>query len=134
MSLQKLKFLFGKRNKIAEAHLKKITSGKEVQDDDDAALNELYYSVCDCLVTLRQLNYASDIYSSDTLRQVITRMPRRLRNKWAEKSLSIRSRGTDPNLIHLEEWLQLRVMARKEDVQSGSVSYTHLTLPTICSV
>ena len=27
---------------------------------------------CDCFVTLRQLNYASDIYSSDTLRQVIT--------------------------------------------------------------
>ena len=115
MSLKKLKFLFGQRSKIAQAILMKITYGKDVQDDDDAGLNELYYSVSDCLVTLRQLNYASDIYSSDTLRQVVTRLPRRLRNKWSEKSLSIRSNGQDPNLIHLEEWLQMRVLARKEE-------------------
>ena len=67
----------------------KIMYGKDVEDNDDAGLNELYYSVSDCLVTLRQLNYASDIYSSDTLRQVVTCLPRRLRNKWSEKSISI---------------------------------------------
>ena len=78
----------------------------------------MYYSVSDCLVTLTQLNYASDVYSSDTLRQVVSRLPHRLQNIWAERSLSIRTRGTEPNLIDLESWLQVRVLALKERYHS----------------
>ena len=82
-------------------------------NDDVKGLSELYYSINDCLVTLRQLNYGSDLKSSDTLRQVIQRLPSKMHMKWAEYSLIIR-RKEEPNLEHLNEWLQARVLAMKE--------------------
>ena len=118
LSLKRLKFLFGQKNKIAQAFLMRVTQGKEIQDDDENALSELYYSISDCLVTLKQLNYASDMYSSDTLRQVVLRLPQRMRNKWGDAQLRIRSNGQDPSLVEFEAWLQTRVLARREICQS----------------
>ena len=117
LSLKRLKFLFGQKNKIAQAVLMKVTQGKEIQGDDDAGLSELYYSISDCLVTLKQLNHASDMYSSDTLRQVVLRLPQRMRNKWGEVQLRIRQNGQDPSLVDFESWLQMRVLARRENYQ-----------------
>ena len=105
--------MFGQRPLIAQAVLGKITKGKAVQNDDAKGLADLYYSINDCLVTLQQLNYSSDLQSSDTLRQVVQRLPSRMHMKWAEHSLIIR-RKEEPNLKHLNEWLQVRVLAMKE--------------------
>ena len=116
-SLKRLKFLFGQKDKIAQAVLMKVTQGKEIQDNDDEGLSELYYSISDCLVTLKQLNYASDMYSSDTLRQVVLRLPLRMQNKWADVKLRIRTSGQDPSLIDLEAWLQNRIFSRRENYQ-----------------
>ena len=69
LALKTLKRLFGQRAAIAHAVISQVTKGKVVQNDDAKGLSELYYSVNDCLVTLRQLNYNSDLYSSETLRQ-----------------------------------------------------------------
>ena len=113
-SLKRLKFLFGQKDKIAQAVLLKITQGKEIQDNDDEGLSELYYSISDCLVTLKQLDYASDMYSSGTLRQVVLRLPIRMQHKWADVKLRLRTSGQDPSLIDLESWLQNRVLARRE--------------------
>ena len=119
-ALQRLKFLFGQRGKIAQATISKVTQGKDVPDFNEEALSELYFCVSDCLVTLTQLNYFSDVYSSETLRQVVSRLPRRMQCKWAEYSFGLRSRGQDSNLVHFESWLQTRVMALKEHVQEQS--------------
>ena len=112
-SLKKLKYLFGQRPDVAKATLERVTKGKAIQNDDLKGLMELYYSITDCLTTLKQLNYESDLCSSDTLRQVLQRLPRSLQMKWGEHSMRIR-RHVEPSLIHLEEWLQARVLARKE--------------------
>ena len=114
LSLKRLKFLFGQRNRIAQAYISSVTRGKQVLDDDGEALGEFYYSVSDCLVALSQLNYASDLYSSDTLRQAVRRLPSRLHMKWAEHGLRIRQRGTEPNLLDFEAWLQCRVLAYRD--------------------
>ena len=90
-----------------------------MQNDDARGLSELYYNVNDCLVTLTQLNYQSDMYSLETLRQVGHRLPFNLTTKWAEYCLTVRTRGEDPNLHHLCSWLQKRVMAWKEAFLSG---------------
>ena len=113
-SLQRLKFLFGQRGKIAQATILSITQGKAVPDHNAGALSDLYYSISNFLVTLTQLNYASDVYSCQALRQVVLRLPRRLQDKWAENSYSIRLRDEELSLVHLERWLQTRVMALME--------------------
>ena len=114
LSLKRLKFMFGQKSKIAQAVLEKITRGKVIARDDTNGTLEFYYTLSDCLVTLRQLNYASDLYSSDTLRLAVQRLPKNLQMKWAENSLKIRDRWEEPNLIHLEAWLERRVLVQKD--------------------
>ena len=114
LSLKRLKYLFGQRSRIAQATLMSVTQGDTVQNDDLCGLAEFYYTISDCLVTLRLLNYESDLYSSDTLRQAVRRLPSKLAAKWAERSMSIRGRSEEPNLIHFERWLEARVLVLKE--------------------
>ena len=113
MSLKQLKYHYGQRPDIARAVLGKVTGGKPVPDHDVKALTDFYFSVSDCLVTLNQLNYVSDLYSSDTLRQAVRRLPSKLQIRWAENSIRIREHS-EPSLVHLERWLQARVLALKE--------------------
>ena len=114
LSLKKLKFLFGQRPTVAKAVLSNATKGKQVANDDTSGLADLYYSISDCLVTLEQLHYSSDLRSSATLDQAARRLPSRLSIKWAERSLSLRQQNEEPNLYHLEQWLKDRVLAQKE--------------------
>ena len=112
-ALQRLKYMFGQRFTVAQAVLSKVTKGKAAQENDLKSLSELFYSITECLVTLRQLNYSSDLYSSETLRQAVSRLPQKLQLRWAENSINIRSRE-EPNLLHLHKWLELRLLALKE--------------------
>ena len=113
LSLKTLKFLFGQRTNIAQATLGKVIRCKPIQDDDEAGLSEFYYAVNECLVTLKLLNYASDINSSDTLRQTAGKLPINLQRKWAERCWKIR-KTDEPNMIHFQSWLRDCVQARRE--------------------
>ena len=112
-SLKRLKYMFGQREAIAQVILNKITRGKQIANHDVDELNKFYYTISDCLHTLRRMRYFSDLYSSDVLRQAVQRLPYWLKNKWAEYCFIIR-RTDEPNLIHFEKWLQDRVMAMKD--------------------
>ena len=114
LALKRLKFLFGDKSKIAEAIIYKMTRGKPINNDDRKGLTDYYYTISDCLVILKQLNYVSDLYSSDVLRRAVGKLPRRLHLKWAEHSAYIRARNMEPNLIHFEDWLQKRIIAQRE--------------------
>ncbi len=113
MSLKRIKHLFGQKPMVARAVLGKVTKGKALQNEDVKGLTQFYYDIGDCLTTLRQLNYVSDLYSSDTLQQAVQRLPSKMVWKWADRSIVIRE-SEEPNLLHLEKWLERRVMAMKE--------------------
>ena len=121
LSLQRLKSLFGQRSRVAQAILSRVVSGPQVEFD---GLSAFYYSISDCIITLQMLNLASELYSCHILRQTVMRLPTKLQNKWSEFSFSIRQRGEEPNLIHLERWVLDRVMAYRDmcpvtDVQNS---------------
>ena len=65
---------FRAEDKIAEH------TGDKIQGDDDDRLSELY-STNDSVVTLKQLSHISNIYRSDTLRQVVLCLPQRMHDK-----------------------------------------------------
>ena len=69
LSLKRLKYTFVQRSRIAQVHLAKITTGRQISKDDDQGLLEFCYTISNCLITLHQLNYESDINSTDVLRQ-----------------------------------------------------------------
>ena len=110
LSLKRLKYKFGEKSRIAETHLTKVTKGKQIANDNDKGLIEFCYSLSDCVITLRQLNYKSDIYSTDTLRQTIRRLPNKFYARWGEHCLSLR-RVREPTLLDMEAWLHDRIEA-----------------------
>ena len=107
-SLKRLKFIFGQRPRIAQAHLSKVIRGKPIVNDDDAGLLEYYYTI----LTLKQLNYQSDLYSTNILRQAIRRLPSKFHAKWGEYCLKF-GEYSEPNLLNLEKWLNERILASK---------------------
>ena len=112
-SLQKLKYLFGNKIVVAQSVIRKITKGRQVPEYDSKALANFYFEIAACLNTLVKMNYVADIYSTDLLRQTLSKLPVYLQRKWSEYSLSLRRRE-EPNLYHLEKWLQDRVMAARD--------------------
>lgn len=112
-SLKKLKYMFGNRVYVAQSVIRRITKCKQVSDSDPKALASLYYEISSCLNTLIKMNYIGDIYSTDLLRQTLSKLPNYLQRKWSEYSFILR-RTEEPNLYHLERWLQDRVMASRD--------------------
>ena len=113
MALKRIKYMFGQRSRIAEAVITKVINYKPIANKDQNALTEFYYTLSDCLVTLRKLNYVSDLFSTDILRQACRKLPQYLLHKWADYCLILR-RTCEPNLTHLEAWLQERILASKD--------------------
>ncbi|XP_066913979.1 uncharacterized protein [Clytia hemisphaerica] len=113
LALRRIKYMFGQRSRIAESVITKIVDYKPIGNRDQTSLTEFYYTLSDCLVTLRKLNYVSDLYSTDILRQACTKLPQYLLHKWADYCLTLR-RSCEPNLTHLEAWLQERILASKD--------------------
>ena len=107
-SLKRLKYKFGEKSRIAEAHLTKVTKSKQIANDYDKGLIEFYYSLSNCIITLCQLNYKSDIYSTDTLRQTIRRLPSKFYSRWGKHCLSLR-RVREPTLLDMEALLHDRI-------------------------
>ena len=110
LSLKRLKYEFGEKSRIAVAHLTKVTKGKQIPNDDDKDLIEFYYSLSDCIITLRQSNYESDIDSTGTLRRTIRRLPNKFHSRWGEHCLSLRC-VREPTLVNMEAWLHDRIEA-----------------------
>ena len=75
LSLKRLKYTLGQRSRLLKAHLAKVTRGEQISKDDDTGLLEFYYIINDFLINFYQMNYESDINSTDVLCQTIRRLP-----------------------------------------------------------
>ena len=113
MALKRLKYMFDLKLRLCQAYIQKMIRGKQIGNDDNKTLMEYYYTISDCIVALSQLNYTTDLFSSDILRQVIRRLPPKFHGKWAEFCLTLR-RVKEPTLVDFENWLQDRILAFKE--------------------
>ena len=112
-ALKRLKLMFGNKVRVAQAYLNKLLKGKAAKDDDIGAITDLYYNISDCLSNLQRLNYSSDLRSMEVLYQVLKLLPPKLLGRWREYSYKIQ-RTSEPSLLHLEVWLQERLMAMKD--------------------
>jgi hypothetical protein len=105
LSLKELKFAFGQRIIVARAYIDAVTSGNILPTADPIALRNFYISVRDCITTLQQMSYTSEIHSGDALQRAIRRIPSDKRVKWNDFVRNI-CRSREPNLIDLERWLK----------------------------
>ena len=107
----RLKYKFGEKSRMTEAHFTKVTKGKQKANDGDNGLTEFYYSLSDCIITLGQLNYESDIYS--TFHQIIRHLPNKFYSRWGIHCLSLR-RMREAALLDMEVWLPDRIETSTE--------------------
>ena len=140
-SLKELKFAFGHRVHVARAYINSLTSGGILQSCDANALRNFYVAVRDCVTTLHQMNYTSELFSCDILQRVSRRIPSDKRTRWNEFVRRISS-SREPNLIDLQDWLKncveaefnpYAITSRPQRVQPTSTSPTpsrHTTLNT----
>ncbi|XP_048243021.1 uncharacterized protein LOC124146421 [Haliotis rufescens] len=110
LALKELKASFGHRIKVCRAFIDSVASGAQVPSHDPSALRRLYVAVRDCIATLQQLNYLSDLNSSDIVLKVSRRLPIDKVTRWNEFVRNIVS-FRDPNLTDLQNWLRDRVEA-----------------------
>ena len=118
-ALRRLKFMFGRKANIVIGYLNQITTGASVKDNDPQALSDFYYSLSDCNNALVRLSHTSELYSSNLLGRVLTRLPLHLKRKWCEHSYRLRQ-YEEPSLFHLESWLRDRVMIQREPLMTSS--------------
>ena len=104
-ALKELKFGFGHRMAVARAHINTITSGNQLPPRDPVALQNFYVAVRDCITTLRQMCYTSEIRSSDVLQRTACRIPPDRRMRWNDFIRNV-CRKEEPDLTHLEGWLK----------------------------
>ncbi|KAK6186774.1 hypothetical protein SNE40_006050 [Patella caerulea] len=110
LALKELKNAFGHRVKVARAFLDKITTGPIIPSRDIVGLRKFYISIRDCVTTLQQLNYMSDLGSCDILMKTAKRLPADKIPKWNEYTVNI-LKSREPTLIDLQLWLKGRVDA-----------------------
>ena len=99
-SLRRLKCVFGQKSKGAQAHLWKVSRGKKITSDDDIGLLDYYYTINNCLISLRLLQYESDLTSTKVLRQATRQLSSKRYNRCGEHCLNFRAVG-ESNLMAL---------------------------------
>ena len=109
-ALQALRHAFGHRVRVAAAYLKNITSGPAIPSNDPISLRKFYIDVRDNVMTLKQLQYTSDLYSFDTLMRTARRLPANKVNMWNAHVRDILQQR-EPSLIDLLNWLERLVDA-----------------------
>ncbi|XP_064643076.1 uncharacterized protein LOC135497244 [Lineus longissimus] len=103
-ALQELKLAFAHRNLVARAYLDQITTGPIVPSRNPMAFRQFYVDVRDCILTLQQLTYTSDLQGTDLLLRVSKRLPADKLRFW-NRHVAFKSRKKEPSLFDLRDWL-----------------------------
>ena len=109
-SLKELKFAFGHKINIVRAFINCVISGNIIADGDSVGLRNFYVDVRDCIATLRQMNYTSELNNNDVLQRALSKIPYDKRSAWNDYICKIYN-AREPSLIDLETWLKERVEA-----------------------
>jgi hypothetical protein len=105
LCLKELKFAFGHRIKVANAYIDTITNGSQLVNGDVVALRNFYISVRDCIATLQQMNYTSELTSSHLLQRACRKIPIDKSVKWNEFVRDI-CKSREPTINDLKDWLR----------------------------
>jgi hypothetical protein len=101
--LIELKRQFGHKQKVARAYIEKVTTGPVLESHNASALSQFYITIRDCINTLTDLGYHSDINGTDVLMRAAKRLPKDRVNHWKRRVAKI-SGKKEPTLHDLKEW------------------------------
>ena len=77
-----LKKKFGDGYKVAQAFVKKAISWPDVRADDSSELNKLSFFLMECNNVLGELNYTYELNHTANIKDIVMKLPYRLRDRW----------------------------------------------------
>ncbi|XP_064637049.1 uncharacterized protein LOC135493569 [Lineus longissimus] len=108
-ALKMLKEQFGSKSIIARGCIDRLVKGPKVLDRK--AIRDFSLDIVNCLATLNRINYLADVHASESLRQIVRRLPDHMIHKWKTTAAILRERDTLPNLAHISDFVRKRVKA-----------------------
>ena len=109
-ALTELQRKFGNPQIVAQACTKSLLALQSFKDRDYNALLYFASSVHSVVATLQQGGYESELYSSSTLFQIVSKLPPLLKEKWGEISWSMQPQL--PSVLDFDWWLDNVSMAQ----------------------
>ncbi|KER24485.1 hypothetical protein T265_07851 [Opisthorchis viverrini] len=113
---------FGQNYMVARAFIDDLITGPTIKDGDSSTLSDLAQQLTVCEVTLREMDYSSDLNSQHTIQTIVRRLPSRLRFKWAKAVANIRREDREPEVTDLTAFIEARVDSLCSDYGEPALS------------
>ena len=88
---------FGQNHTIARSYIDSLVNGSQVRSNDVDALIQLSRDMTNCEIVLKQLSFTSDLNSTETMRNIVRRLPAHLQTKWTEEAFKITRKNREPH-------------------------------------
>ncbi|WP_164977086.1 DUF1759 domain-containing protein, partial [Lacticaseibacillus rhamnosus] len=106
-----LKRCYGEPHVIADKYLRSITDGPPIKADDETGLLMLAEAMNACELTLKQLDFASELNSRTTMSAILCRLPSTIQAKWYEVASAIMRTSRLPTFTELTRFIRERADA-----------------------
>ena len=107
---------YGKPHEIARSCIDSLTKGPAIAANDYEAIIDLAREMQRCRLTLTQINYMSDLQSSQTMYAILRRLPDFLQQKWMDKNVWFDKFNREPTFDDFLDFMQDRAAAYKTSV------------------
>ena len=97
-------------HRCAYAHREDNGRLSAVRSTDVVDLSDLSVQMQNCALTLVQMGYEANVNGSENLVMVVKRLPVHLQSKWADRAGLLSLAGTEPNFMHLAEFVEEKSM------------------------
>ncbi|XP_055487690.1 golgin subfamily A member 6-like protein 7, partial [Leucoraja erinacea] len=105
-----LKERFGDEQRIANAYIERAHDWREIKPEDVDKLSEYAIFLRRCCSSMKNLGYMEEINLSSNMRIIISKLPRRMREKWRDRAGEIRDKSKQvARLPDLVEYLEREV-------------------------
>ena len=88
-AIKQLSDRFGSKHMVALSYITEMKNGPKIQPNNVEALLAFADSLDTAYIVLSQLDYTSDVNSTDTIGACVRRLPYNLANKWVEQAAKI---------------------------------------------
>ena len=107
-AVSRLERRFGQSHLIARSYIDDMVQGPAIKPNDVDGLVKFSDEMANCQIVLSQLQFASDLDASGTLRSIVKRLPYTVQVKWADKASSLLEQGRNPTFADLSTFVEIR--------------------------
>ena len=129
-ALNILKERFGSNHVVARTYIDDLIKGPKVAANEVEDLVRFASNLRSTYIVLSQLKFTSDMDASDTLRQIVKRLPYHIQGKWVEKAAELVEVGQEPRFADLVTFVEARARVASTMFGRDYVSQTRPSAPT----